>query len=209
MTGRYDAVLFDLLTALLDSWSLWNAVAGSEEAGYRWRTAYLEITYRTGQYRPYENLVAGAAESVGLSRSLVNELVDRYGEIEPWPEAGDVLRALHEASMPLGLVTNCSEALGRLAARRLPVPFRVIVTAERAGWYKPNPQPYRLALDELGVAAERCLFVAGSSYDLSGTARVGLPTWWHNRIGTKMPPDAPVPIAHHHALTPLRAFALA
>jgi hypothetical protein len=25
---RYDAVLFDLLTALLDSWTLWTEVAG-------------------------------------------------------------------------------------------------------------------------------------------------------------------------------------
>ena len=62
MSRRYDVVLFDLLTALLDSWSLWNAVAGSEQAGRRWRAAYLEITYRTGRYRPYEDLVASAAE---------------------------------------------------------------------------------------------------------------------------------------------------
>ena len=26
---RYDAVLYDLLTALLDSWTLWDSVAGS------------------------------------------------------------------------------------------------------------------------------------------------------------------------------------
>ena len=26
---RYDAVLFDLLTALIDSWALWNRVAGT------------------------------------------------------------------------------------------------------------------------------------------------------------------------------------
>jgi hypothetical protein len=45
MARRYDAVLFDLLTALLDSWSLWNAVAGSEDAGRRWRAEYLRITY--------------------------------------------------------------------------------------------------------------------------------------------------------------------
>ena len=31
MIRRYDAVLFDLLTGLLDSWTLWNAVAGSEQ----------------------------------------------------------------------------------------------------------------------------------------------------------------------------------
>jgi hypothetical protein len=29
---RYDAVLFDLLTALLDSWTLWAAVAGEIRA---------------------------------------------------------------------------------------------------------------------------------------------------------------------------------
>jgi hypothetical protein len=28
---RYDAILFDLLIALIDSWSLWNRVAGSED----------------------------------------------------------------------------------------------------------------------------------------------------------------------------------
>jgi len=35
---RYAAVLFDLLSGLLDSWSLWNTVAGGEEDGRRWRT---------------------------------------------------------------------------------------------------------------------------------------------------------------------------
>jgi len=38
---RYDAVAFDLLTALIDSWTLWNAVAGSADAGLRWRRRYL------------------------------------------------------------------------------------------------------------------------------------------------------------------------
>jgi len=34
---RFDGVLFDLLTALLDSWALWNDVAGGEAQGMRWR----------------------------------------------------------------------------------------------------------------------------------------------------------------------------
>ena len=45
---KYDAVVFDLLTALIDSWSLWNSVAGSPEAGMVWRRRYLEITYGCG-----------------------------------------------------------------------------------------------------------------------------------------------------------------
>ena len=63
---RFDGVLFDLLTALLDSWSLWNAVAGGAEPGRRWRAEYLQRTYRTGAYRPYEDMVAEAAEAVGV-----------------------------------------------------------------------------------------------------------------------------------------------
>ena len=34
---RYDAVLFDLLSALLDSWTLWTEVAGNPGAARRWR----------------------------------------------------------------------------------------------------------------------------------------------------------------------------
>ncbi|MFX9189359.1 hypothetical protein ABTN59_22045, partial [Acinetobacter baumannii] len=66
MKRAYDAVLFDLLTALLDSWTLWNKVAGSDEAGLRWRAEYLKNTYATGSYRPYEDLVGEAAHNVGL-----------------------------------------------------------------------------------------------------------------------------------------------
>ena len=145
---------------------------------------------------------------MGLPRRLADDLAARYGDIRPWPEAAEVLGALHAADIPLGVVTNCSEVLGRRAASRLPVPFGVVVTAERAGFYKPDPLPYRLALDELGVAPERCLFVSGSAYDLFGTARVGLPAWWHDRIGMTAPPDAPPPIARHRTLTPLLAHAL-
>ena len=63
---KYEAVIFDLLTALTDSWSLWNSVAGSPERGMAWRRRYLEITYGCGAYRPYETLVREAARDVGL-----------------------------------------------------------------------------------------------------------------------------------------------
>jgi 2-haloacid dehalogenase len=202
---RYDAVLFDLLTALLDSWSLWNAVAGSEDSGRRWRAEYLRITYETGAYRPYEDLVAEAAEAVGLARSVADELDARYGELRPWPDVFPVLSRLSAAGVPLGIVTNCSRRLGLVAARQIGVEFACVVTAEDAGWYKPDPRPYRLALDELGVTAERCLFVAGSAYDLIGTARLGLPTFWHDRVGMIAPENAPPPLAHERTLAGLPA----
>jgi 2-haloalkanoic acid dehalogenase type II len=204
---HYDAVMFDLLTALLDSWTLWNNVAGDAERGRAWRAAYLRITYCTGAYRPYETLVAEAAEVVGLPRRLADELDARYGELRPWPDAPEVLMQVAAAGLRLGVVTNCSERLGRVAAERTGARFGVLVTAERAGVYKPDPRAYRLALDELGVAPERCLFVAGSAYDLVGTAAVGLPTYWHDRIGMTPPEGASPPLAHHATLRPLLAVA--
>lgn len=208
MSPRYDAVLCDLLTALLDSWSLWNDVAGSEAAGRRWRAAYLRSTYGTGAYRPYEDLVADAAVEVGLDRRVAHNLAARYGELRPWPGVTQALASLGAAGVPLGVATNCSEALGQVAVACVGVPFAAVVTAERAGFYKPHPQPYRLALAELGVAPERCLFVAGSAYDLIGASGVGLAIWWHDRIGMRKPPDAPEPLRHVRGLEELAEFVL-
>jgi len=200
---RFDAVLFDLLTALLDSWTLWDNVAGSTQDGRRWRTAYLRRTYETGAYRPYELLVAEAAAETGLSPNLASQLAARYGELKPWPEVREVLRALHRDGIALGIVTNCSEKLGATAVACTGVEFEAVVTAERAGYYKPHPRPYQMALDELGVVPSRCLFVAGSAYDLFGTHKLGLPTYWHDRVGMTRPPDAPTPIEHRRSLYPL------
>jgi 2-haloacid dehalogenase len=200
---RYDAVLFDLLTALLDSWSLWNAVAGGEEDGRRWRAAYLRITYETGTYRRYEELVAQAAEAVGLDRSLADLLDARYDELKPWPDVVATLTTLAAAGLSLGVVTNCSRRLGLVAAEQVGVRFAQVVTAEETGYYKPDARPYRLALGRLGVTAGRCLFVAGSAYDLIGTAKVGLATYWHDRIGMALPEGAPPPLAHERTLLAL------
>jgi 2-haloacid dehalogenase len=200
---RYEAVLFDLLTALLDSWTLWDDVAGSREAGRKWRAAYLKLTYGCGAYRPYENLVREAAEETGLGMRCAGELARRWDELQPWDDAREFLSRI---KLPMGVVTNCSEAFGRRAALRVGVPFQVVVTSERAGYYKPDPHPYRLALAELGLRPERVLFVAGSAFDLLGTAAVGMPTLWHNRAGLARPERAPAPLAERGTLRELVPF---
>lgn len=185
---KYDAVVFDLLTALLDSWSLWNDVAGSAEAGLIWRRRYLAITYGCGAYRPYEILVREAARDVGLPEALGAELEQRWQELAPWPEAKGVLSGL---GVPLAVATNCSIRLGEQAAARVGVPFAVVATAESVGFYKPRPEPYRAVLSALGTTPARTLFVAGSASDVPGAKAVGMPVYWHNRIGLPPRDDTP------------------
>jgi 2-haloacid dehalogenase len=193
---RFEAVVFDLLTALLDSWTLWGRVAGDD--GARWRRTCLELVYASGEYRPYEDVVAESASAAGLDPALASELLARWDEVEPWPEVPDVLRDLVRDHR-LAVVTNCSEGLARRAADRLGVP----VSAEAAGYYKPRPEPYRRALDELGT--ERALFVAGSAGDVPGAIGAGMPVVWHNRAGLPAT-DGPEPLAMIETLAPLPAI---
>ena len=91
---RYDAVVFDLLTALIDSWTLWNSIAGSPEDGLRWRRKYLALTYQQGAYHPYEAIVRAAAEQSGVGADCADALVRRWDELPPWPETVEVVGAL-------------------------------------------------------------------------------------------------------------------
>ncbi|ANN70130.1 HAD family hydrolase [Bordetella bronchialis] len=195
------AVLFDLLTALLDSWTVWNAAAGSEEQGRAWRARYLQLTYGCGAYEPYEELVRRAARDTGLPASAPVALEDNWNRLPPWDGARELLGALRP-HCKLAVVTNCSRRLGTRAAALMGIDWDVVVTSEEAGFYKPDPRPYRMALDRLGVQARDAAFVAGSGYDMFGTAAVGLRTFWHNRVGLALPQGATAPEAQAATLEP-------
>jgi 2-haloalkanoic acid dehalogenase type II len=183
---RYDAIGFDLLTALLDTWSLWKAVARHADLGMRWHAAS-QATLRGRPYRPFEEIVRDSAREVGVSASQAEEMLRRWGEFEPWPDTPEVLAhlGLHRRF----IVTNCSQDLGERAARKAGA-FELVMTAERAGAYKPDPRPYRAALEALGLTAARVLFVAGSAHDVGGASRVGMDVYWANRGGVAVPLDA-------------------
>ena len=202
MPDRYDAVVFDLLTALLNSWKLWNAVAGSDAAGLRWRRKYLDLTYGAGVYRPYEQVIDEAARLADIPDGTAATLIARWPSLEPWPEAPAVLATL-AGRIPLAVATNSSDRLAGFAVSATGGRFAAIVTAETAGFYKPRPEPYRRVLESLGTDPARTLFVAGSAADVPGAGGVGMPVYWHNRLG--LPPvDGRVkPIATEVSLTPL------
>jgi 2-haloalkanoic acid dehalogenase type II len=182
VTGTFDAVVFDLLTALIDSWSLWNNVAGSAEDGLRWRKEYLRLTYGAGIYRDYEAIVAEAADAAGIAPDCAKILSERWDELAAWPEASPILAELAKRAK-LAVVTNCSICLGQAAASNVFAAFDVVMTAEQAGCYKPRPEPYAKTLKALGTRPERTLFVAGSAADVPGASALGMPVYWHNRIG--------------------------
>jgi 2-haloalkanoic acid dehalogenase type II len=151
----------------------------------RWHAASQELL-RGKRYRPFEEIVRESAGEVGLDATRAGELLRRWGEFEPWPDVPPVLKRLDGARR--FIVTNCSRKLGRLAAFRAGR-FEFVVTAEEAGAYKPDPLPYRMALERIALDPAEVLFVAGSAQDVGGAARVGMDVYWANRGGAPPPTD--------------------
>jgi putative hydrolase of the HAD superfamily len=94
----------------------------------------------------------------------------------PRPEATRVLRSLKARGLKLGLITDCSaEAPAEWPNTPLAVCFDVTVFSCLVGLKKPDPRIYNLALTQLGLPAQDCIYIGdGSSQELSGATAVGL-----------------------------------
>ncbi|MDC6451498.1 HAD-IA family hydrolase [Alphaproteobacteria bacterium] len=180
--SKYNSIVFDLLTGLIDSWSLWNEIAGSELKGRDWRARYLQITYNTFEYKKYEDLVLLSAQQVGLNNTNAFKLIEEWERLKPWPEVNMVLNKLKD-KFALGVATNCSIKKGNEAIELIDVKFDSTITAEEVGFYKPHPEMYNCILKKMNTSPSRTLFVAGSPFDVEGAKSMDMDVYWHNRVG--------------------------
>jgi phosphoglycolate phosphatase len=78
----------------------------------------------------------------------------------------------------LGIVTNKPDAFTRplLAALGLAERVRCVVSGDRLPQRKPDPAPLRLAAEELGMAADRCVYVGDAPRDIEAGKAAGMAT---------------------------------
>jgi 2-haloacid dehalogenase len=190
MEGRADrsagvhGVLFDLLMAVMNSLDVWSAAAGDGEQGLAWRDAVTARMLASNSYIPYRTLVSEEAAAIGLPSASSSRLFDRWTAMQPWPDA----TAVRRLDLPYAFVTNCSAALARVAARASGLTPRFVLSAQEAGWYKPEPRVYLEACRRLELPPARTLFVAGAVYDAEGAHRAGLhATLVVRRSGQRLP----------------------
>lgn len=185
---RPGAILLDLLMGVMNSIEVWTTAAGDGHLGLAWRDAATRRMVAHPRYRAYAELVGEAAAEVGLSDDAPSALLDRWERMEPWPDAA----ALGEVDLPYAFVTNCSTELAQLAARRSGLAPAFTLSAEEAGWYKPDSRIYREACRRMGTPPQRVLFAAGSAYDAEGARAVGMRAWFIRRRPDLRPSDASI-----------------
>jgi sugar-phosphatase len=155
MTQSFAAILSDLDGVLVDSgdsieqtWGTWARSVGLDPAVLDGRI----------HGRPAGDVIAEVAPHLDAEEHAANiSALDIAGPpARLLPGATELLGGA--SGLPVAIVTSCGHALAheRLRAAALPVPA-VLVSADRVSAGKPDPQGYRLAAIELGVAPERCV----------------------------------------------------
>jgi HAD superfamily hydrolase (TIGR01509 family) len=103
---------------------------------------------------------------------------ERASELESLPGLVDFVQRGREWGMRIALVTNAPEenVQAILLALELWDFFDTVVLADEVEAVKPDPAPYRAALDKTGVAAEEALAFEDSVSGISSSVAAGVPT---------------------------------
>jgi len=129
---------------------------------------------------------AALAEEAGHDPAVGRQVAAAYGAerdqsaVAFTPGAERALSAL-DGDYRIGMVTNGDPGMQsqKLAGLGVEDYFEVVVHGGVDAPYKPNAEPFHLALDELGVAPERAVHVGNShEADVVGAHAAGLRSVW-------------------------------
>jgi HAD superfamily hydrolase (TIGR01509 family) len=103
---------------------------------------------------------------------------ERASELEPLSGLMDFVERARKRGMRIALVTNAPEenVEAILPALKLRDLFDVVVLADDVEAVKPDPAPYRAALEKTGVPAERALAFEDSVSGITSSVAAGIPT---------------------------------
>ena len=127
-----------------------------------------------------EELLPGLSTEEGRRLAVAKEASfrERAPELEPLPGLLDFMREAKNRGLSLALVTNAPqenvEAI--LLALKLGEFFDEVVLSDEVGPVKPDPAPYKAALDKLGISPEKALAFEDSTSGISSSVAAGIPT---------------------------------
>lgn len=103
---------------------------------------------------------------------------ERAGKLEPLPGLVDFIERGKGRGLEIALVTNAPKenVLAVLRALGLDEAFETMILADDVGIGKPDPAPYRAALDALGIPAGETLAFEDSPSGIASSVGAGIPT---------------------------------
>jgi putative hydrolase of the HAD superfamily len=174
----------------------------AESEGFWHRLSPLDLKVKLASLRA--SMWQAALESVGVDDAqLAQRSAERYNSYRAkyftlFPGTTDLLRALRERGVKLGIVTNGLSETHRekIALLQIGEYFDAIFLADEVGMVKPDPLLFAHACRTLGGAPSHGAMV-GDRYDrdIRGAIEAGLYTIWLNVRSEELPPGAVPPDA--------------
>lgn len=175
--SRHRSELGDKADALTDIWRL-------KQLQYTWLRSlmddYVGFWTVTGEALDY------SLEAVGIDdKGIRDKLMDAYLTLDAYPEVPAMLKALKAAGLKTAILSNGEPKMldAAVEAAGIGDVLDASLSVEEVGIYKPHRSVYQLAVDRLGVAAERISFQSSNSWDACGAAHFGFRVAWCNRFG--------------------------
>ena len=111
----------------------------------------------------------------GLAPHEIEHLTTIWHRLDPWPDVIDGLLRLKRRYI-IGTLSNGNTALLTRMAKRAGLPWDVILGAETARAYKPQPECYLRNAALLALAPHEMMLVAAHNNDLAAAAATGYRT---------------------------------
>ena len=110
-----------------------------------------------------------------LSEEEIEHLNRAWHRLDPWPDAVAGLQRLKQHYI-IGTLSNGNVALIVNMAKFSGLPWDVVLGAEIARHYKPQPEAYLRSAEILGLEPKECMLVAAHNGDLAAAGRCGFQT---------------------------------
>ena len=130
-------------------------------------------------FKPVLKQIVGKIDWKLLATAVIAYRKEKQKHMHPYPKVRSTLAALRERSIKLAVLTDAPhfQAYTRLADLDLLYSFDAIVTHEDTYLRKPNPAPFMMALERLGVKPEKALMLGDwPEKDIAGAKTVGMKT---------------------------------
>lgn len=117
---------------------------------------------------------------VEVTSSEIEEIIDTWYTLDPFPDVDAALDRLSETYTLVGLSNGDPDML-RAVRSNFTTDLDGVLSVAHAGAYKPHPDPYEHCVTEYGVAPHEVLFVTAHTFDLVGAKAVGMRGAYLNR----------------------------
>ena len=126
------------------------------------------------------SLEAQLTRDLGRDVSLHGFAEGYFSHLHPNQPLIEYLRELRSRGLRLALCTNNVREWEPLWRAKLPVDelFEVVVDSGFVGHRKPDPEIYRMTLEQLGVEAENCLFLDDLEINCDAARALGIRAVW-------------------------------